>query len=71
MTPDDEFMVMATDGLWDVLDNQQVVNFVRNRMKDTHCAQRVASSLIKKAIEIGTGDNISIVVVALQQRWES
>lgn len=37
LTPDHEFIVLACDGIWDVLSNEDVVDFVReklgNRMK--------------------------------------
>lgn len=32
ITPDHEFMVIACDGIWDVLTNQEVVDFVRARI---------------------------------------
>lgn len=32
LTEDDEFIVLACDGIWDCMSNQQVVNFVRRRL---------------------------------------
>ena len=32
MTPDHEFLVMACDGIWDVLTNEEVVEFIRARI---------------------------------------
>lgn len=32
ITPDHEFLVIACDGIWDVLTNQEVVDFVRARI---------------------------------------
>lgn len=32
MTDDVEFMLLACDGIWDVMTNQEVVNFIRARI---------------------------------------
>ena len=32
LTPDFEFILLACDGIWDVLTNQEVVDFVRTRI---------------------------------------
>ncbi|XP_023214259.1 probable protein phosphatase 2C T23F11.1, partial [Centruroides sculpturatus] len=32
VTPDHEFIVLACDGIWDVLSNEDVVDFIRSRV---------------------------------------
>lgn len=69
--PDDELLVMATDGLWDVLSNQEAVemalhNFqhsVRTGHSRCHAAKKAASALTKAALERGTRDNVTVLVV--------
>lgn len=45
ITSDHEFMVLACDGIWDVMSNQEVVDFVRQRV-----ARQIAPPLICEAL---------------------
>jgi len=64
-TPEDDFLIVATDGLWDVINSAQAITFVRTMVKrDKSCSmQEVASALIDRALKSRTQDNISCVVV--------
>jgi serine/threonine protein phosphatase PrpC len=71
--PWDEFLVLACDGIWDVLTNQQVVDMVRAelRAKTSHpdivrkvvdrCVARDSSQLVGK-------DNMTMILVVFEQR---
>jgi len=65
----DEFLVLACDGLWDVMTNQEVVDFVSKRLtKDMtdEYIQTVAEQLVSYAIkEKSSPDNVTAVVVVL------
>ena len=37
ITPMTEFAVIGTDGLWDAMEPQQVVNFLRSKVTNHHC----------------------------------
>ena len=63
----DEFMVMATDGLWDVMQSQQVVNFVRLRLQSHRDLNRVAEEVTKEALRQQSVDNVSVIIVAFNQ----
>ncbi|PKU66529.1 protein kinase and PP2C-like domain-containing protein isoform X1 [Dendrobium catenatum] len=59
----DEFLVMASDGLWDVMSNEEVISIIRDTVKEaTMCSKR----LVTEAIERGSMDNITAIVVFLQ-----
>jgi serine/threonine protein phosphatase PrpC len=62
-----EFVILACDGLWDVFDCQEAVNFVRKRLSVTRNVERTAQELIQKAVKRGTQDNTSVVIVAFHQ----
>jgi len=69
-TPEDEFVILACDGVWDVLTNQEACDFVRERLlKGTDVAQvgvelldRCLSPDPQKTDGLGT-DNMTAVVV--------
>jgi protein phosphatase 1L len=59
---DDMFLVLATDGLWDVIDNQQVGKL----LTDCKDAQEAAEKLTEEAFQQGTMDNVTVLVVDLR-----
>ena len=64
----DEFCVIATDGLWDVMPSQQVVNFLRLRLWNHKDLERAARELTKEAVHGQKSlDNVSVVLVAFHQ----
>ncbi len=63
----DEFIILATDGLWDTMNGAQAVTFVRGMMKlnPDQSMQEVADALVERAIRCRTQDNVACVVVKL------
>lgn len=69
LTTDDEFIVLASDGIFDVMSDQAVVNSVRQNLADDCDLVTAAERLIATAInDLGSVDNCSVVVVYLDQR---
>jgi serine/threonine protein phosphatase PrpC len=66
--PDDKFIVMGCDGLWDVLDNQEVVNFILEYLNQSNGILKNDSAkfLADLAIRSGSTDNVSVIVQFLQ-----
>lgn len=76
---DDEFIVLASDGLWDVMTSQDVVSFVNNyienevsRMRKDNAAnyrlvlrKNMAKLLAREAIRKGSTDNICVLMIWL------
>jgi len=75
-TPDDEFLIICCDGVWDVKTNQEVVDFVRSRLPppsaEPHTMAIVLEELLDSCISpdlartkgLG-GDNMTAVLVRL------
>jgi protein phosphatase 1L len=74
-TPQDAALVLACDGLWDVLSNEQVAEVVLAAMhplpggvEEPHTpAQRASAALVRHAIMSGSMDNVTAIVVDLRQ----
>lgn len=72
LTPADEFIVIACDGIWNSLSSQEVVDFVRERLSDaekklsTICEELFDQCLASDSLGDGTGcDNMTCVLVKL------
>jgi serine/threonine protein phosphatase PrpC len=63
-----EFVVIASDGLWDVFSSQECVNYVRWQLKQQGGdLTKTAEALLSAAFLRGTADNTSAVIVAFNQ----
>ncbi|KAF9461255.1 phosphatase 2C-domain-containing protein [Collybia nuda] len=56
---EDEFLILACDGLWDVTNDQNAIDLVR----DIPDAQQASTKLLKHALSHHTTDNVTVVVV--------
>ncbi|GER45116.1 protein phosphatase 2C family protein [Striga asiatica] len=54
-----EFLILASDGLWDVVTNEEAVSMTRPISDPEEAAKR----LMQEAHQRGSGDNITVVVV--------
>ncbi|XP_027180918.1 protein phosphatase 2C 53-like isoform X1 [Coffea eugenioides] len=89
-TKDDECLILASDGLWDVMTNEEVCDTARKRILVWHkkngvtlplgrgegidpAAQAAAEWLSNRAIQKGSKDNITVIVVDLkaQRKFKS
>jgi serine/threonine protein phosphatase PrpC len=65
----EEFILLACDGVWDVMSNQVAIKFVHTVLKKHNFSKegaRLASEqLIQRCLSQGSRDNISAIVVAL------
>jgi serine/threonine protein phosphatase PrpC len=79
----DEFIIIACDGLWDVLQNHEAINFVRDHMnknnikyyeidgrypsKEVERSKCIARKLASYAIARGSMDNVSVMIIFLEK----
>jgi len=61
---DDEFLVLACDGIWDVMTNEDLCKFIHQQMTVTDDLEKIAASVVDHCLFKGSRDNMSIVLVA-------
>ena len=72
ISPNDRFIIMACDGLWDVVDNQTAANLVMHYCYDSTGQRRVndklniAAKLADYALLQGSSDNVTVIVIFLR-----
>lgn len=62
LSEEDIFVIVACDGLWDVVEDQEAVDFVRKRI-DERRVSGTARALVQQALSRGSTDNVSVLVV--------
>jgi len=65
LNPRDQFVICGSDGLWDVLTNQQAVEFVLREMrkkKRDESLHDIAQKLADHAYSLGSEDNITALI---------
>ncbi|ODV86038.1 hypothetical protein CANARDRAFT_28088 [[Candida] arabinofermentans NRRL YB-2248] len=71
VSSDDEFVVLACDGIWDCLSSQQVIDFVRRGIKSKQSLTEICESMMDTCLAPTSGgsgigcDNMSVCIVAL------
>eukprot|EP00164_Ancoracysta_twista_P004052 GFYU01005438.1.p1 GENE.GFYU01005438.1~~GFYU01005438.1.p1 ORF type:complete len:717 (-),score=96.43 GFYU01005438.1:195-2225(-) len=61
---DDDFIIIASDGLWEVVESQVAVNFVKKKLQaeDMH-HQQITNALADLALKMGTVDNVTVILL--------
>ena len=72
-SPDDEFIVLGCDGVWDVLSNEDCVQFIRSRLEEgkslSEISEEIADECLSpdpKATQGIGADNITCIIVDLR-----
>ncbi|KAJ4958132.1 hypothetical protein NE237_025243 [Protea cynaroides] len=60
-----EFLILASDGLWDVVTNEEAVSMIKSIDDPEEAAKR----LMQEAYQRGSADNITCVVVRFLANW--
>lgn len=71
LTGDEEFIIVACDGLWDVMTSKEVRTFVKKYMnKNGKRTKGISTALVDEALRRGSTDNVSVVFVEFKD-WKA
>eukprot|EP01129_Flabellula_baltica_P013732 TRINITY_DN643_c0_g1_i10.p1 TRINITY_DN643_c0_g1~~TRINITY_DN643_c0_g1_i10.p1 ORF type:complete len:441 (+),score=59.66 TRINITY_DN643_c0_g1_i10:489-1811(+) len=65
LTPNDELLIIACDGLWDVMSYQEATDLAVQAKRMDNSPEEISHILAQTAFEKGSTDNISVVIVQL------
>jgi serine/threonine protein phosphatase PrpC len=65
LAQENHWLVLATDGLWKVITNEQVSSFVAKKAHENSSLKNIAQLLVEMAIARGGNDNITVLVIDL------
>ena len=71
ITPDWEFIVLACDGIWDVMTNQEVVDYIRENVASGIEPEEICETLMMRCLAPdcymgGRGcDNMTVVIICV------
>jgi len=60
----DQFLVLACDGIWDVMNNDVCRDFLLDKMKAGYGLGRCCELLLDHCLELNSHDNMTVVIVA-------
>uniref|UniRef100_A0A1D1YN08 protein-serine/threonine phosphatase n=1 Tax=Anthurium amnicola TaxID=1678845 RepID=A0A1D1YN08_9ARAE len=66
LTKGDEFLIIGSDGLWDVFSSEDAVDFAREQLQKHNDAEACCRELVKRAKERGSIDDLTALVVCFQ-----
>lgn len=67
---DEEYIVLACDGLWDVMDNDSLRKFINKYLaKNGRKTQGLSEALVNEALRLGSTDNVSVIFIEFNQ-WK-
>uniref|UniRef100_A0A7N8WUG9 protein-serine/threonine phosphatase n=1 Tax=Mastacembelus armatus TaxID=205130 RepID=A0A7N8WUG9_9TELE len=61
----DQFVILACDGIWDVMSNEELCDFVKSRLEVSDDLERVCNEVVDTCLHKGSRDNMSVVLVCL------
>eukprot|EP01130_Rhizamoeba_saxonica_P002323 TRINITY_DN1214_c0_g1_i2.p1 TRINITY_DN1214_c0_g1~~TRINITY_DN1214_c0_g1_i2.p1 ORF type:complete len:339 (-),score=71.79 TRINITY_DN1214_c0_g1_i2:1107-1994(-) len=69
ITPETKYILLACDGFWEKLSATEAVTLVNRRLLEQVPLTDIVSGLVKTAYDLGSGDNITLVLAILPAKY--
>ncbi|XP_057508331.1 probable protein phosphatase 2C 27 [Actinidia eriantha] len=63
LTNEDEFLIIGSDGIWEVFRSQNAVDFARRKLQEHNDVKLCCREIVGEAIKRGAMDNLTVVMV--------
>nr|XP_014340947.1 PREDICTED: protein phosphatase 1A isoform X3 [Latimeria chalumnae] len=60
---EDQFIILACDGIWDVMGNEELCDFVKSRLEVTDDLEKVCNEIVDTCLYKGSRDNMSVILI--------
>lgn len=70
LTPDIDYIVIGCDGLYDEMSDDDIVSFINEGLGQEKDLDEIAKELVEEAIELGSTDNVSVIIVKLDKKFQ-
>lgn len=64
LTKEDEFLIIGSDGIWDVFTSQNSVDFARRKLQEHNDVKLCCNQIVEEALKRGATDNLTVVMVS-------
>mmetsp|Transcript_34183 Transcript_34183/g.71130 ORF Transcript_34183/g.71130 Transcript_34183/m.71130 type:complete len:333 (+) Transcript_34183:2980-3978(+) len=70
---DDEFVVAASDGIWDFISSEEIVSFIVDKQQSENEIERkdIPQLVVKEALSRGAFDNLTVVIMWLNKSGDA
>jgi len=70
LSDSDHFLIMGCDGVWDKISHQEAVDLAGTCFNQNMTAEQTAEEIAKEALNRGSMDNITVIVVRLLREYD-
>jgi serine/threonine protein phosphatase PrpC len=70
LSPDIDYIVIGCDGLYDEMSDDDIVTFINDGLAQEKELDEIAKELVEEAIELGSTDNVSVIIVKLDKKFQ-